>query len=50
MKIALWASAIGLLILIIAFFYGLLVVGIIFFPIIWGITYKAVQKICNSNQ
>ncbi|RJE88398.1 hypothetical protein D3P07_10350 [Paenibacillus sp. 1011MAR3C5] len=47
-KVAILATLAGTVFLTVAFFLGFLMVGIIFFPIIWGLTYKAIEKKMKS--
>lgn len=47
-KIAIGTSAIGIIFLAIAYLSGFLLVGIIFFPVLWGIIYKFMQKIKSA--
>ncbi|MGI2294599.1 hypothetical protein [Paenibacillus sp. GXUN7292] len=49
-KIAIGTSAIGIIFLAIAYVSGFLLVGIIFFPVLWGIIYKFIQKIKFANR
>lgn len=44
MKTAMMTSIVGMIFLAITYFTGLLIVGIILFPMIWGLIYKFIQK------
>ncbi|MFF2885863.1 hypothetical protein [Paenibacillus sp. NPDC057967] len=47
-KVAILATLVGMVFLTVAFFLGLLMIGIIFFPMIWGLTYKGIAKMIKS--
>lgn len=48
-KAAVLTTLAGVVFLITAFFLGLIMIGIICFPIIWGLTYKVIEKICFAK-
>ncbi|RJX39844.1 hypothetical protein D3P09_10645 [Paenibacillus pinisoli] len=47
-KAAVLSTLAGVVILIASYYLGLIMIGVIFFPMIWGLTYRTLAKVIRT--